>query len=89
LKFCLGKKNELEILHEQDEIMRNKYFDPIQSFPDKIDQLLDALNRVCDFILFSGFSNSICFYLDLYKSTKMSASKRVRLMVTVIAEEKH
>jgi len=55
LKFCLGKKNELEILHEQDEIMRNKYFDPIQSFPDKIDQLLDALNRVCDFILFQAF----------------------------------
>jgi len=26
--------------------MRSKYIDPIEHFPDKIDQLLDALNRV-------------------------------------------
>ncbi len=25
--------------------MRSKYFDPIEHFPEKIDQLLDALNR--------------------------------------------
>jgi hypothetical protein len=42
-----GKANE----YERDEQMRSKYFDPIEHFPDKIDQLLDALNRVsfvCD-----------------------------------------
>jgi hypothetical protein len=26
--------------------MRSKYIDPIEYFPDKIDQLLEALNRV-------------------------------------------
>jgi hypothetical protein len=26
--------------------MRSQYFDPIEHFPDKIDQLLDAINRV-------------------------------------------
>ncbi len=47
MKFCLGKKSELEKLEERDEVMRNKYYDPIKHFSDKIDQLLDALNRVC------------------------------------------
>jgi hypothetical protein len=27
--------------------MRSEYFDPIEHFPEKIDQLLNALNRVC------------------------------------------
>ena len=26
--------------------MRGQYLDPIENFPDKIDQLFDALNRV-------------------------------------------
>ncbi len=44
--------NESEMLEERDEIMRNRYCDPIELFPDKMDQLLDALNRVCSFDLF-------------------------------------
>jgi hypothetical protein len=35
---------------ERDEEMRVKYHDPIERFPDKIDQLFDALDRVCSFI---------------------------------------
>jgi hypothetical protein len=46
LKYYLGTKSDLEMLEERDEVMRNKYYDPIEQFPDKIDQLLDALNRV-------------------------------------------
>jgi len=41
-----GRSNELERFEERDEQMRSKYIDPIEHFPDKIDQLLDALNRV-------------------------------------------
>ena len=44
--------SELEMLEERDEIMRNRYYDPIELFPDKMDQLLDALNRVSTFDLF-------------------------------------
>ncbi len=48
--FCVflgfGRSNELERFEERDEQMRSKYIDPIENFPDKIDQLLDALNRV-------------------------------------------
>ncbi|CAF4146169.1 unnamed protein product, partial [Adineta steineri] len=31
---------------EQDCRMRSQYFDPIENFPDRIDQLLEALNRI-------------------------------------------
>ena len=31
---------------ERDQQMRSKYLDPIEHFPDEMDQLLDALNRV-------------------------------------------
>jgi len=31
---------------ERDEEIRVKYFHPIENFPDKIDQLFEALNRV-------------------------------------------
>ena len=27
-------------------MMRSQYFDPIEHFPDRIDQLLDAINKV-------------------------------------------
>ncbi len=37
-----GRANDLE----RDEQMRSKYLDPIEHFPERIDQLLDALNRV-------------------------------------------
>jgi hypothetical protein len=34
------------MFEEQDTRMRSEYFDPIEHFPERIDQLLDALNRV-------------------------------------------
>ena len=27
--------------------MRQEYFDPIERFPERMDQLLNAINRVC------------------------------------------
>jgi hypothetical protein len=33
--------------------MRSKYFDPIEHFPEKMDQLLDAINRVCRTLMMS------------------------------------
>ncbi len=43
--FILGW-NQQSQLDKRDEQMRRQYYDPIEHFPDKIDQLLDALNRV-------------------------------------------
>jgi hypothetical protein len=53
LKLCLGKRRKSGMMAERDEEMRVKYYDPIEQFPDKIDQLFDALDRVYSFILFS------------------------------------
>ncbi|CAF1504776.1 unnamed protein product, partial [Adineta steineri] len=39
------KVTEVEIQEQRDIRMRSQYFDPIERFPDRIDQLLDALNR--------------------------------------------
>ncbi|CAF3428948.1 unnamed protein product, partial [Rotaria sp. Silwood2] len=36
----------LELIEERDEQMRSKYRDPIEIFPNKIGQLLNAFNRV-------------------------------------------
>ena len=42
----LSRRDELDEFIRSDEQMRSKYVDPIENFPDKIDQLLGALNRV-------------------------------------------
>ncbi len=36
----------MELTEERDKQMREKYCDPIEAFPNKMDELLDALNRV-------------------------------------------
>ncbi|CAF4158182.1 unnamed protein product, partial [Adineta steineri] len=42
----LKKLTQSEIQEERDCRMRSQYFDPIQNFPDKIDQLLEAFDRI-------------------------------------------
>ncbi|CAF1484404.1 unnamed protein product, partial [Adineta steineri] len=42
----LKKLNQLEIQEERDCRIRSQYFDPIENFPDRMDQLLEALNRI-------------------------------------------
>ncbi|CAF0785258.1 unnamed protein product [Adineta steineri] len=44
--FSLKKLNQEEIQEERDCRMRSQYFDPIENFPDRIDQLLEAFNRI-------------------------------------------
>jgi hypothetical protein len=43
----LKKQTEAEIQEEREAVMHLQYFDPVKNFPEKIDQLLEALNRVC------------------------------------------
>ena len=43
----LRKATPEEIHEEYDARMRQEYFDPIERFPERIDQLLDVINRVC------------------------------------------
>jgi hypothetical protein len=65
----LKKATEEEIQEQRDVIMRSQYFDPIERFPERIDQLLDALNRVC--------STLIIFYL-LLMIVKIYMTQRTR-----------
>ncbi|CAF3624741.1 unnamed protein product [Adineta steineri] len=44
--LSLKKLNQSEIQEERDCRMRSQYFDPIENFPDKIDQLLEAFNKI-------------------------------------------
>jgi len=58
----LKKQSKEEIHEERDALMRSEYYDPIERFPEKIDQLLNALNRVC-LTLFMSFTFIICSYV--------------------------
>ncbi len=42
----MKKPSEEELHEERDAVMRSEYFDPVERFPEKIDQFLDAINRV-------------------------------------------
>ncbi|CAF0785228.1 unnamed protein product [Adineta steineri] len=44
--LSLKKLNQEEIQEERDCRMRSQYFDPIENFPHRIDQLLEAFNRI-------------------------------------------
>lgn len=64
----MKKPSELEIQEERDSRMRSQYFDPIENFPDRIDQLLEKLNRVC---YRRGKKDSLyifLFIIDLHRS---------------------
>jgi len=49
----LKKPTEEEVQEQRDVIMRSEYFDPIERFPERMDQLLDAINRVCRTLMMS------------------------------------
>lgn len=45
-KLGLKRQTREEIQEEWDSRMRSQYFHPIENFPDKIDQLLEAMTKV-------------------------------------------
>ena len=45
-KLGLKRRNWEDIAEERDQRMRSQYIDPIENFPDKVDQLLEELTRV-------------------------------------------
>jgi hypothetical protein len=46
LSLGIWQPSELELQEERDALMRSEYYDPIERFPEKIGQLLEALNQV-------------------------------------------
>ena len=45
-KLGLKRRTASDMLEERDRRMRSQYVDPVENFPDKIDQLLQELTRV-------------------------------------------
>jgi hypothetical protein len=48
--IALKKATKEEIHEERGAMMREQHLDPIKNFPEKIDQFLNALNRVLHFL---------------------------------------
>ena len=70
----LRKPTPEEIHEEWDARMRQEYYDPIERFPERIDLLLNAINRVCHtFPIFS--SNISPFLVALQKSNRKTILK--------------
>jgi hypothetical protein len=77
-----GKKTmEEEIQDERDAVMWQEYFHPIERFPERMNQLLEAINRVSIF----GLMKFVChsFVLALYESISriITNAKNERLMI--------
>jgi hypothetical protein len=65
------------MIEERDEEMRSQYYDPIENFPDKIHQLMNALDRVCAWIFLSMLCEfflfrSIWISKILYRTREMT-----------------
>ena len=56
----LKKPTDQELWEERDVVMRTQYYDPIEHFPDRIDELFEVLNRVC-LILYHFICTSLFF----------------------------
>jgi hypothetical protein len=59
-------------MEECDEKVRSRYYDPIENFPDKIDQLLEALNRVRS--IDNNIKSDVFVYLDIHESTRKQST---------------
>ena len=68
--------------------MRSQYFDPIEHFPERIDQLLDALNRVCSSLVTLSILCFLVIFLALYNS-KSGHSKNAKNCNLVIPFNDH
>jgi hypothetical protein len=91
LSLGIWQPSELELHMERDALMRSEYYDPIERFPEKIDQLLEALNRVRfnflmmkikldQFLLFRSISIS----KSKHQSKTYQQSQRFLLIVVVV-----
>ncbi len=85
----LTKPSAEEILEERDSQMRSQYFDPIENFPDRIDQLLESLNQVCwkEYII-RLYSDSFLCYLDLHESKSRIIKIRKSWSINIISKLK-
>jgi hypothetical protein len=76
LSLGIWQPSELELHIERDALMRSEYYDPIERFPEKIDQFLEALNQVrFNFSMMKNQTRSI-FTLQIYIDQQVETPKQ-------------
>ena len=70
----LRKATQEEIHEEYDARMREEYFHPIERFAERIDQLLDVINRVC--LQYSLSSIFILSFLVIFDANRRKSTTR-------------
>ncbi len=76
LSLGIWQPSELELQEERDALMRSEYYDPIKRFPEKIDQLLEALNQVrFNFLMMKNQARFI-FTLQIYIDQQVETPKQ-------------
>ena len=70
----LRKATQEEIREGYDARMRQEYFHPIERFPERIDQLLDVINRVC--LQYSLSSIFILSFLVIFDANRRKSTTR-------------
>jgi hypothetical protein len=85
----LKKRSEIEIHEERDALMRSEYYDPIERFPEKMDKLLDALNRVCfTFIISPMFTIYILFSFTCHKEMEVQVYNSIKTFLLAFSSIK-
>jgi hypothetical protein len=79
IHLLLGLKqlSEEDLHEERDKRIRSEYDDPIERFPDRIDQLFEGLNRVSvTRAMFVGTKPNRVSWIQIYLDQQMDASSR-------------
>jgi hypothetical protein len=76
LSLGIWQPSELELQEERDALMRSEYYDPIKRFPEKIDQLLEALNQVRFNFLMMKNQARLIFTLQIYIDQQVETPKQ-------------
>ncbi len=76
LSLGIWQPSELELQEERDAFMRSEYYDPIERFPEKIDQLLEALNQVRFNFLMMKNQARLIFTVQIYMDQQVGMPRQ-------------
>jgi len=84
LSLGIWQPSELELQQERDALMRSEYHDPIERFPEKIDQLLEALNRVRFNFLMMKTQTRLIFTVQIYMDQQVGMPRQKITTVSML-----
>jgi hypothetical protein len=84
LSLGIWKPSELEVQNERDVLIHSEYHNPIERFPEKMDQLLEALNRVCSHFLMMKNQTRFIFTVQIYMDQQVGTPKQKIMTVSML-----